>query len=192
MKQLKAYLHPRTDFKLSALQKELKGILTPHEKVEKAYLLAQSIFVFTDKRLIIGDPVGFAEVQFPCHTIPYRSITHFSLAPMPDLTAGMELSLWLQGDTQPLLIPLDESPAMPELHRSLADYVLNKYSPWLNKQLMWKKDPKLTIFRAVGITGAAFLTAAYFKKKRRNEKASLTDAMSSSALKALILKKLKG
>ncbi len=192
MKQLQAFMHPRADFKLSALQKELKAILTPHETVEKAYLLAQNIFVFTDKRLIIGDPVGFAEAQFPCHTIPYRSITHFSLIPLPDLTAGMELSIWLQGDSQPLLIPLDESPAMPELHCSLADYVLNKHSPWLNKHLMWKKDPKFTIIRAVGITGAALLTATYFKRKRRNEKASLTDAISSSALKALVLKKLKG
>lgn len=192
MKQLKAYLQPRTDFKLSALQKELKGTLTAHEKVEKAYLLPQHTFVFTDKRLIVGDPAGFAEVQFPCLTIPYRSMTRFSLTAHPEMAGSLQLSLWLQGDADPLQFPLLESPAAQELHRALADYALNRYSPWQSQQLMWKKEAGLRTLRNLGLTGAALVAAACALKKHRKEKNALKDALGSSAVKAMILKKLKG
>lgn len=191
MKLFNAFKSNPADLKPATLQKELKTILTPHEKVEKAYLLPQTVCIFTDKRLIIGDTVGFAENSAPCHSIPYRSVTHFSITPFEDQSPGMQLFIWLHGDAVPLELTLDDSPGASELHSTLGDYVLNKHSPWLNKQLMWKKQSGLKSLPALGLTGAAMLAVICIHHKHRKEKPSLSEKLIPAALTAIVLKKLK-
>ena len=61
------------------IQEEFARILAPGEKVEHAYQLIRDYFVFTDRRLILVDKQGLTGKKTEYHTIPYRSIEHFSV-----------------------------------------------------------------------------------------------------------------
>jgi hypothetical protein len=70
------------------IQAEFARILAPGEKVEHAYQLIRDYFVFTDKRFVLVDKQGITGSKVEYHSIPYRSITHFSIE-----TAGT-FDLW--------------------------------------------------------------------------------------------------
>lgn len=193
MKFMDRFVETPNGIKPHHLQKELKSMLTPREKVEEAYELTDNWFIFTDKRLIIRDTLPAEAGDIPTLSIPYRSITHFSLTPLQEESVGNRLTIWLSGDQEPIQKDLAVSPQIPELHQTLADYVLNKHSPWLNKQLILKRQSGLRTVQALGLTGAAVLSILYLKKSHGHKKAPApADAFSTKALKQLIHHKLKG
>ena len=61
------------------IQQEFSQVLTAGERVEHAYQLIRDYFVFTDKRLVLVDKQGMTGAKIEYHSIPYRSITHFSI-----------------------------------------------------------------------------------------------------------------
>ena len=63
----------------SKIQQEFARILAPGERVEHAYQLIRDYFVFTDKRLVLVDKQGLTGAKVEYHSIPYKSITHFSV-----------------------------------------------------------------------------------------------------------------
>lgn len=46
--------------------------------IEKAYQLIRDLFVFTNKRLILVDKQDLTGHKVEYHSLPYKSITHFS------------------------------------------------------------------------------------------------------------------
>lgn len=185
MKLIEA-LNTPADQKPAHYQKELKTILTRGEKVEKAFPLATDIFVFTDKRLIIAEAITVGSVSAACHSIPYRSIAHFSFTPAAAPAEGLQLSLWLHGDPAPFQLVLAPAPQNTELQKTLAEYVLNRHSTWLNQQMAWKKQSGLRTVQAMGLTGAAVLSLLYYRKKHPKPKSPLTERLSPVALAALL------
>ena len=61
------------------IQNEFSQILAPGEVVEHAYQLIRDYFVFTNKRFVLVDKQGLTGSKVQYHSIPYRSITHFSV-----------------------------------------------------------------------------------------------------------------
>lgn len=64
---------------VSKIQQEFAQILAPGERVEHAYQLIRDYFVFTDKRFVLVDKQGMTGSKVEYHSIPYRSITRFSV-----------------------------------------------------------------------------------------------------------------
>ena len=62
------------------VQAEFAQLLAPNEKVEHAYQLIRDYFVFTDQRLVLVDKQGLTGSKVEYHSIPYKSITHFSVS----------------------------------------------------------------------------------------------------------------
>lgn len=104
--------------------KEYAGILATTETVEKAYKLIRDLFIFTNKRLILVDKQGLTGKKVEYHSIPYRSITHFSIetAGMFDLEA--ELKIWISGSPAPIEKQFNKSLNIYQLQSVLAEYVL--------------------------------------------------------------------
>jgi hypothetical protein len=82
---------------------EFDKILVPGEKVEHAYQLIRDYFVFTDKRLVLVDKQGLTGSKVAYHSIPYRSITHFSIETGGTLDLDAELKIWISSTPAPLL-----------------------------------------------------------------------------------------
>ena len=68
-----------SEVNVNEIQKEYENILAENENIEKAYKLIRDMFIFTNKRLILIDKQGMTGKKTEIHSIPYKSITHFSI-----------------------------------------------------------------------------------------------------------------
>ena len=76
---------------------EYGRLLTQGEQVHAAYLLVRDVFLFTNRRLILVDKQGVTGRKQQYHSIPYRSITHFSVETAGAFDLDAELTIWLSG-----------------------------------------------------------------------------------------------
>jgi hypothetical protein len=103
---------------------EFEKILVPGEKVEHAYQLIRDYFVFTDKRLVLVDKQGLTGSKMEYHSIPYKSVTHFSIETGGTLDLDAELKIWISGTPAPLSKQFNKKLSIYEVQAVLASYVL--------------------------------------------------------------------
>lgn len=113
-----------SEVSIAEVQKEFANILADHERIEKAYKLIRDMFLFTDKRLILVDRQGVTGKKVEYHSIPYRSIHHFSIETAGHFDLDAELKLWISGSETPIIKQFNRSLDIYELQRVLATYVL--------------------------------------------------------------------
>jgi Bacterial PH domain len=106
------------------IQKEFARILAPGEKVEHAYQLIRDYFVFTDKRFVLVDKQGLTGSKMEYHSIPYKSITHFSIETGGTFDLDAELKIWISGTPLPILKKFNKKLSIYEVQAVLASYVL--------------------------------------------------------------------
>ena len=108
----------------STIQAEFSQILAPGEKVEHAYQLIRDYFVFTDKRFVLVDKQGVTGSKVEYHSIPYRSITHFSIETAGTFDLDAELKIWIAGRQLPVQKQFNKRLSIYEVQSVLASYVL--------------------------------------------------------------------
>ena len=113
-----------SEVSVEEVQKEFAGVLSSSEQVEKAYKLIRDMFIFTNKRLILVDKQGMTGKKTEYHSIPYKSITHFSIETAGTFDLDAELKIWISGTQMPIEKQFNKSLNIYELQSVLADYVL--------------------------------------------------------------------
>jgi hypothetical protein len=108
----------------TVIQNEFSQILAPGEKVEHAYQLIRDYFVFTDKRFVLVDKQGLTGSKVEYHSIPYKSITHFSIETGGTFDLDAELKIWLSGTALPIQKRFNKKLSIYEVQAVLASYVL--------------------------------------------------------------------
>jgi hypothetical protein len=108
----------------SKIQQEFAQILAPGEKVEHAYQLIRDYFVFTDKRFVLVDKQGLTGSKVEYHSIPYKSITHFSIETAGTFDLDAELKIWISSNPVPLQKTFNKKLSIYEVQSVLASYVL--------------------------------------------------------------------
>ena len=106
------------------IQAEFSQILAPGEKVEHAYQLIRDYFVFTDKRFVLVDKQGVTGSKVEYHSIPYRSITHFSIETGGTFDLDAELKVWISSTAVPIQKKFNKNLSIYEVQSVLASYVL--------------------------------------------------------------------
>jgi hypothetical protein len=106
------------------VQNEFAQVLAPGEKVEHAYQLIRDYFVFTDKRLVLVDKQGFTGSKVDYHSIPYKSITHFSVETGGHFDLDAELKIWIASTALPVTKKFNKKLSIYEVQSVLASYVL--------------------------------------------------------------------
>ncbi|CAH2714367.1 hypothetical protein BACCIP111895_01530 [Neobacillus rhizosphaerae] len=106
------------------VQREFSRILAPNESIEKAYKLIRDLFIFSNKRLILVDKQGLTGKKVEYHSIPYKSITHFSIETAGNFDLDAELKIWISGNALPLQKQFNKNLNIYELQSVLAEYVL--------------------------------------------------------------------
>jgi hypothetical protein len=106
------------------IQEEFSQILAPGEKVEHAYQLIRDYFVFTDKRFVVVDKQGITGSKIDYHSIPYKSITHFSIETGGTFDLDAELKIWISGTAAPIQKQFNKKLSIYEVQSVLASYVL--------------------------------------------------------------------
>ncbi|HEX7812721.1 MAG TPA: PH domain-containing protein [Burkholderiales bacterium] len=106
------------------VQDEFAQVLAPGEKVEHAYQLIRDYFVFTDKRLVLVDKQGLTGSKVEYHSIPYRSISHFSVETGGHFDLDAELKIWISSNPIPVQKKFNKKLSIYEVQSVLASYVL--------------------------------------------------------------------
>lgn len=107
-----------------SVEREMRRLLANGEEVEKAYRLIRDLIIFTNKRLIFVDKQGMTAKKVEYHSIPYRSITHFSIETAGNFDFDAELSIWISGAEHPIQKQFNKSLSIYELQGVLASYVI--------------------------------------------------------------------
>lgn len=107
----------------SEAEKEISELLTATEKVEHAYKLIRDLVVFTNKRLILIDKQGMTGKKVGYHSIPYKSITHFSIETAGTFDLDAELKIWLSGSNIPIEKTFNKQLNIYHVQRVLSEYV---------------------------------------------------------------------
>ncbi|WML37556.1 PH domain-containing protein [Clostridium sp. OS1-26] len=113
-----------SEVNIQEVQKEFSNILSSTENIEKAYKLIRDMFIFTNKRLILVDRQGLTGKKVEYHSIPYKSITHFSIETAGNFDLDAELKIWISGTQLPIQKQFNKSLNIYELQSVLAEYVL--------------------------------------------------------------------
>jgi hypothetical protein len=108
----------------ATVQQEFAQILAPGESVEHAYQLIRDYFVFTDRRFVLVDKQGLTGSKVAYHSIPYRSITHFSVETAGTFDLDAELKIWISGTPEPVQRQFNKRLSIYEVQSVLASYVL--------------------------------------------------------------------
>ena len=107
------------------IQQEFDQILAFQEQVEHVYQLVRDYFVFTNKRLVLVNKQGLTGSKIEYHSIPYKSITHFSVETSGTLDLDAELNIWISSTTLPIQKRFSKKLSIYEVQSVLASYVLS-------------------------------------------------------------------
>jgi hypothetical protein len=113
-----------SELKLADVNKEFAHVLANSETIEKAYKLIRDLFIFTNKRLILVDKQGLSGKKMELHSIPYKSITHFSIETAGTFDLDAEMKIWISSTHTPIEKKFNKSLNIYELQSVLAEYVL--------------------------------------------------------------------
>jgi PH (Pleckstrin Homology) domain-containing protein len=106
------------------IDEKFAQVLAPAEQVEHAYQLIRDYFVFTNRRLVVVNKQGITGSKAEYHSLPYRSITHFSIETAGHLDLDAELKIWLSGSATPFAWKFNKKLSIYEVQSVLASYVL--------------------------------------------------------------------
>jgi hypothetical protein len=102
---------------------EYGRLLAADENVIAGYSLVRDAFVFTDRRIILVDKQGMTGKKTEYHTIPYRSITHFSVETAGSFDLDAELKIWLSGMAAPIEKQFSKGVDIYEVQALMAHHV---------------------------------------------------------------------
>jgi hypothetical protein len=107
----------------AAAAREYGRLLGQGEQVHAAYQLVRDAILFTDRRLILVDKQGMTGRKVEYHTVPYRSITHFSVETAGTFDLDAELKIWLSGSSTPIAKQFGKGVDVYEVQALLSHYV---------------------------------------------------------------------
>ncbi|MCA1020661.1 PH domain-containing protein [Halobacillus litoralis] len=109
---------------VSKLEKDLEDILAGGEQVESGYKVLRDSFIFTNKRLLLVDKQGMTGKKVEYHSIPYKSITHFSVETAGSFDLDSELKIWISGSSEPIGKLFKKDSPIESVQKTLAEHVL--------------------------------------------------------------------
>ena len=83
------------------LKEEYGHLLIDAEEIEMGFVLFRDVFVFTSFRLILIDKQGVSGKKIEMKSMPYKSISRFSLETAGTFDRDAELKIWISSENLP-------------------------------------------------------------------------------------------
>ena len=109
-----------TEVDSAKLSSRLDGVLIDGETAQISFKVLGDFFVFTDYRLILVDIQGVTGKKVEYVSIPYRSITRFSVETAGTFDLDAELKIWVSGDSIPIQKTLKKGTDVRGIQRAIA------------------------------------------------------------------------
>lgn len=106
------------------LQAELAPLLTDSETIVGAFKVVRDLFVFTQYRLILVDKQGLTGKKVDYHSIPYRSISQFSVETAGHFDMDAELRIWISSNPVPIKREFKKGSDIVGIQKMLATQLL--------------------------------------------------------------------
>lgn len=106
------------------LQKEFSPILIEGEQITGAFKIVRDLIVFTQCRLILADKQGLTGKKVGYHSIPYKSISQFSVETAGHFDMDSELRIWISSNPAPLKKEFKKGTDIIAIQKLLATYLL--------------------------------------------------------------------
>ena len=106
------------------LESEFGPILVEGETIAAAFKVVRDLFVFTPLRLILADKQGITGKKIEYHSIPYKSITQFSVETAGRFDMDAELKIWISSMALPIKKDFKKGTDILAIQKTLASYVL--------------------------------------------------------------------
>jgi hypothetical protein len=104
--------------------KEIQPLLIDGEQVDRAFKLIRDLFVFTDKRLIMVDKQGLTGRKVEYHSIPYKSISHFSVETAGTFDGDSEMKIYISSQQVPVEREFKRGTDIIGVQKTLAKYLV--------------------------------------------------------------------
>lgn len=107
------------------VEQQLVDILVPGEQVNLAFQLVRDLIVFTEKRLILVDKQGVTGKKVSYKSLPYRSISRFTVETSGHFDLDAELKIWISSASQPAeILQFKSDKSVVQIQQALAAAVL--------------------------------------------------------------------
>ncbi|MGT2755601.1 PH domain-containing protein [Streptococcus ovuberis] len=107
------------------VEQQLADILVPGEQVNLAFQLVRDLIVFTEKRLILVDKQGVTGKKVSYKSLPYRSISRFTVETSGHFDLDAELKIWISSASQPAeILQFKSDKSVVQIQQALAAAVL--------------------------------------------------------------------
>ncbi|AXJ13570.1 PH domain-containing protein [Streptococcus pluranimalium] len=107
------------------VEEQLRDVLVPGEQVELAFALIRDLIVFTEKRLILVDKQGVTGKKTSYKSIPYRSISRFTVETSGHFDLDAELKIWISSAMEPAeILQFKSDKNIVQIQQALAAAVL--------------------------------------------------------------------
>lgn len=121
---LRGLMGHASEVDIEKVERDLEAILIPGEEVDRAYRVIRDLFVFTNKRLILIDKQGMTGKKTEYFSIPYRSITYFSVESSGHFDLDAELKIWIRGMATPIQKEFRKDKNIYDVQKTLARHIL--------------------------------------------------------------------
>lgn len=109
---------------IKELQADLDVLLVPGETVVRGFKIIRDLFIFTDKRLILIDKQGITGKKAEYHSIPYKSISHFSVETAGTFDMDAEMKIYISGNMTPIEREFKRGTDIQGVQKTLAQFIL--------------------------------------------------------------------
>ncbi|GAB3218915.1 PH domain-containing protein [Algoriphagus aestuariicola] len=114
-----------SEVSVEKLREKYGRLLCEGEQIELGFQLIRDTFMFTDKRLILIDVQGITGSKAEYKSMPYKSISRFSLETAGTFDLDAELKIWISSESLPSISKkFNKSIDVYEVQRYLAGKVL--------------------------------------------------------------------
>jgi hypothetical protein len=106
------------------LAAEFSPILVDGEQITGAFKIVRDLFVFTQCRLILADKQGITGKKVEYHSIPYKSISQFSVETAGHFDMDSELKIYISSNPTPLKKEFRKGTDIVQIQKLLASYIM--------------------------------------------------------------------
>ena len=106
------------------LASEFSPILADGEQITGAFKIVRDLFVFTQSRLILVDKQGITGKKVEYHSIPYKSISQFSVETAGRFDLDSELKIYISSNPNPIKKEFRKGTDIVMIQKLLATYVI--------------------------------------------------------------------
>ncbi len=107
------------------VERQLVDILIPNERVNLAFSLIRDLIIFTDYRLILVDKQGVTGKKTSYKSLPYRSISRFTVETSGHFDLDAELKIWVSSALEPTeVLQFKSDDNVVQIQQALASAVL--------------------------------------------------------------------